>query len=204
MISRLLFAIFFGAVVGLIAGFLTFWPHLSLFSQNNSTVSIGGPFTLVDMNGEKRTEKNFMGKPMLIFFGFTNCPDICPSGLQTLTIALNNIGKDSQKLSSVFVSIDPERDTPQVLMKYVSSFHPQILALTGSQEQINGIVKAYRVYTKKISDQTDPERYFFDHSSFFYLMDKNGKYIKHYPSTVQVEVLSSELSNYLSPLNVAK
>lgn len=195
---RILYALIFGVSIGLLSGFLVFWNSIPQSTTKNTVVPIGGSFTLVDVSGKQRTEKDFFGKPMLVFFGFTNCPDICPSGLQTLTIALHNIGKYSQNLTPLFVSIDPERDTPQTLGNYLESFHSDIQGLTGSPEQIQKIIKTYRVYTKKISDPSEPNRYFFDHSSFFYLMDIEGKYVKHFPSSISAEALSSELSSYLS------
>ncbi|MFM7084029.1 MAG: SCO family protein [Hyphomicrobium sp.] len=195
---RILYALIFGVMIGLLSGFLTFWNATPPITTKNTLVPIGGSFTLEDVSGKQRTEKDFFGKPMLVFFGFTNCPDICPSGLQTLTIALHNIGKFSKNLTPLFVSIDPERDTPQVMGKYLESFHSTIQGLTGSPEQIQKIIKAYRVYAKKTSDPSELHRYFFDHSSFFYLMDSEGKYVKHFPSSISAETLSSELTSYLS------
>lgn len=201
MSSRLLLAIFLGAIFGLAGGLITYWPS-HLFFSKSASVAIGGPFTLVNVTGQERTEKDFLGKPMLIFFGFTNCPDICPSGLQTLTVSLNKLGQASQKISLVFVTIDPERDTPQVLKTYLANFHTNIEGLTGSNQQVEQIVKVYRVYTKKIPDTMEPKRYYFDHSSFFYLMDGAGKYVKHFPSSITAEALSAELSSYLSNVKI--
>lgn len=186
-------------IIGSLLGAATAYKFLSPSepgSQGRFTegqVAIGGPFSLVDQTGARVSEKDFLGKPMLIFFGFTNCPDVCPSGLQTLTVALNALGEQAQKLSPVFVSVDPDRDTPAALAAYIQSFHPLIRGLTGTPDEVQAAAKSYRVYYKKVPDPADATRYNVDHSAFFYLMDKNGQYVKHFPHTVDAEKLAEAI-----------
>ena len=110
---------------------------------------VGGPFSLTDQDGRRVSEKDFLGKHMLVFFGYTYCPDICPTELQVMTAALDTLGPEAEKIQPVFVSVDPERDTPEVLKSYVENFGPRLIGLTGTPEEIAAIAKAYRVYYAK-------------------------------------------------------
>lgn len=143
-------------------------------------VSIGGPFTLTDQDGRSVTEKDFAGKLMLVYFGFTSCPDICPTALQTVAIALDELGADVEKVTPILISIDPERDTPPVMKEYVASFHERMVGLTGTPEQVAAAARAYRVYYQKVQLQGSSLEYSVDHSGFLYLMDRNGKYLAHF------------------------
>jgi protein SCO1/2 len=131
---------------------------------------------------------------MLVYFGFTNCPDVCPSGLQTLTVALDKLGDKAERLTALFITIDPERDTPQTLAAYIKSFHPRIQALSGSVDDVQAAIKTYRVYAVKVPDASDPKRYNIDHSSFFYLMDAQGRYVKHFPHSTDAGSLAEALA----------
>jgi protein SCO1/2 len=137
-------------------------------------VPIGGAFELTDQDGRRVTEKDLLGRPSAIFFGFTSCPDVCPSTLLELTNWLKMLGSDADKLNTVFISVDSERDTPEQLKLYLSSFDPRIRGLTGNEGQIEQVTKAYRVYYKRIAQ--DDARYTYDHSAVIYLMDKDGRY----------------------------
>ena len=137
--------------------------------------AIGGPFELVNGDGETVTDKTFAGKPTLIFFGFTFCPDVCPTTLSELQGWIDTLGDDAGKLNYAFVSVDPERDTPEVMRDYVGAFDERIIPLTGTQEQVDGIVKAYRVYAKKVP--LDDGDYTMDHSAAVYLMDADNKFV---------------------------
>jgi protein SCO1 len=158
---------------------------------------IGGPFNLTTHTGKQVNDKDFAGKPMLVFFGFTNCPDICPSGLQIITAALDKLGTKSEELSPLFITIDPDRDTPEKLAAYMQSFHPRITALSGTVDNIAAVKKAYRVYAEKVADEKTPGAYSIDHSTFFYLMDKSGEYVKHFPHSIDAEKLAAELQKAL-------
>ena len=136
--------------------------------------SVGGPFRLVGHDGKERTEEDFAGAPFLVFFGFTHCPDICPTKLFEISQILDALGKD-RKAGALFVSVDPERDTPEVLKSYLSSFDPRIIGLTGSPEQVQATVRAYRAYAKKVPLKDGD--YTMDHTAIVYLMDKRGAFV---------------------------
>ncbi|MGW5958352.1 SCO family protein [Methylorubrum thiocyanatum] len=135
--------------------------------------SIGGPFTLVNQDGATVTERDFAGKPYLMFFGFTHCPDVCPTTLQQISDVLTALGPKADTLKVAFVSVDPERDTPDSLKTYLSSFDPRIVGLTGSPEQVAAAVKTFRAYAKKVPSQSGD--YTMEHTALVYLMDaRNG------------------------------
>ncbi|MEJ8473407.1 SCO family protein [Roseibium algae] len=137
--------------------------------------AIGGPFELVNGAGETVTDKDMAGKPTVYFFGFTFCPDVCPTTLSDMQGWISTLGDDAQKLNFAFVSIDPERDTPEVLSDYVAAFDDSIQPLTGSREQIDAMTKAYRVYAKKVP--LDDGDYTMDHSASAFLMDTNNRFV---------------------------
>ncbi|MDX2308877.1 MAG: SCO family protein [Hyphomicrobium sp.] len=155
---------------------------------------IGGPFALVDPTGKRVTNKDFAGRPMVVFFGFTNCPDVCPSGLQVLGAALDKAGDKAKSVAPLFITVDPERDTVEKMGPYVKSFHPSIIGLTGTPDEVAAAVKVYRVYALKVPNKDDPNRYNVDHSSFFYLMDSHGNYVKHFPHTTDVDTLAQAIA----------
>jgi protein SCO1 len=144
-------------------------------TQQAKSVPIGGPFELVDQDGIKVTDKTFLGKPSVIFFGYTSCPDACPTTLSSLSTWLNAIGPDADELNVLFISIDPERDTSAHLKEYLSSFDPRIRGLTGTDEQIAAVAKEYRIYYKRI--QLEDGGYAMDHTAVIYLMDRAGRFV---------------------------
>jgi protein SCO1/2 len=113
---------------------------------------VGGAFSLTDQTGKRVTDKDFRGRYTLVFFGFTNCPDVCPSALQVMAAALDKLGPEGQKITPLFITVDPERDTPAQLAGYLKSFHPRLVGLTGTPAEIEAVTKAYRVYVKKVAD----------------------------------------------------
>ncbi|PVB62987.1 SCO family protein [Labrenzia sp. 011] len=137
--------------------------------------AIGGPFELINGDGETVTDQTFAGKPSLFFFGFTYCPDVCPTTLAELQGWMEALGEDAAKLNYAFVTVDPERDTPEVMRDYVWAFDKRITPLTGSREQIDAIIKAYRVYAKKVP--LDDGDYTMDHSAAVYLMDADNRFV---------------------------
>jgi protein SCO1/2 len=145
-------------------------------ASQRSTAQIGGPFQLVDMNGRTVTEKTLLGRPTAIFFGFTYCPEVCPTTMAEVTAWLKALGPDADKLNVVFVSVDPERDTPEQLKLYLSNFDPRIQGFTGTPETIARTAKAYRVYYQKVA--TDGGGYTLDHSSAIYLFDAWGRFVE--------------------------
>lgn len=142
--------------------------------------SVGGPFELVDQTGKLRTERDFRGKHMLVFFGFLYCPDICPATLQVITETLERLGDKSQALTPIFISVDPARDTPEELAKYLGNFDRRIVGLTGTPEQVDRAVKAYKAYYKKVSEPNLPDAYSIEHSTRIYLMGPDGRYVTHF------------------------
>lgn len=153
-------------------------------TQSSGTASIGGPFELVNQNGDIVTEKDFGGKYMLIYFGYTFCPDVCPTELQVMGTALDMMPKDiADEVSPIFISVDPQRDTIGALGAYVPHFHERMVGLTGTVAQTSAAAKAYRVYYAKAIPEGEPkdtDSYLMDHSSFVYLMGRDGAFIRHF------------------------
>ena len=137
------------------------------------TTSIGGPFALVDHNGKAITHRDLEGAPTLIFFGFTHCPDVCPTTLMEITQVFEQLGPQA-KIRALFVTVDPERDTPELLKDYLSNFDPRITGVTGPRENIDAALKAWRVFARKTKGEGDS--YSVDHSSVVYLMDRQGRF----------------------------
>ena len=137
--------------------------------------AIGGPFHLVDQDGRPASDQDLKGKPFLVFFGFTYCPEICPTTLFDISEVLRNLGPDAQKVSALFVTVDPERDAPAAMKDYLSSFDPHLVGLTGDPAAIAAVAKEYRVYLKKVP--LDNGDYTMDHTALVYLMDKDGRFV---------------------------
>jgi protein SCO1 len=160
-----------------------------------SPSAVGGPFTLTDQDGRTVTETDFKGKPFLVFFGFTHCPDICPAALFDMSETFRRLGPDAEKVSALFISVDPERDTPEKLKDYLQSFHPRISALTGTQEQIEAVTKAYKAYAKKVP--LDGGEYTVDHSAVVYLMDREGRFVAPFNLKRPADESAKDLRRYL-------
>jgi protein SCO1/2 len=160
---------------------------------------VGGPFTLTDQTGKTVTDADFRGKFMLIYFGFTFCPDVCPTELQVISGALQKLGPKADKVQPIFVTVDPERDTTEVLAKYVKQFDPRLIGLTGTPEQIAAVAKAYRVYYEKVKEEgaTSPDDYTVDHSSVAYLMGPDGKFLTFFPPGVSPDQMAEKIGSYL-------
>ncbi len=142
---------------------------------------VGGPFELTDHTGHARSNNDFRGKLMLVYFGFTYCPDICPTDLQAIGLALDKLGKDGESVQPLFITVDPERDTTEHLAQYVPMFHPRLIGLTGSAEAIRKAADAYKVYYAKIALGKTADDYTVDHTAFIYLMDRDGNYLGFFP-----------------------
>jgi len=138
-------------------------------------VAVGGPFSLTDQDGKTITDADMKGHPFIVFFGFTHCPDVCPTTLYDLSQALNGLGDDAKNIPALFVTVDPERDTPEVMKRYVSNFNPDIRGVTGEPAAIQAMVKAYRGYAKKVP--TEDGDYTMDHTAVVYLMGADGQFI---------------------------
>jgi protein SCO1/2 len=161
-------------------------------------VAIGGPFSLIDETGAPVTEKTYRGRHMLIFFGFTYCPDVCPTELAKIAATLDLLGQDAQRLVPLFVSIDPERDTPEALAQYTELFHPAIVGLTGSEQQIAAVARAFRVYYNKVKTGPEPDAYTMDHSAFIYLMGPDGGFRQFFSPQATPEQMAAAIRAQLA------
>ena len=155
--------------------------------------AIGGPFELVDHTGRPVSAANFAGKFMLIYFGFTHCPDVCPTELQVMANAMDVLGADNARVVPVFITVDPERDTPAQLKDYVAAFHPAMVGLTGAPDQVAAVAKAYKVYFSKQPNAGAPDDYQVDHTSFVYLMGPDGGLRSMFRSGASAETMAGEI-----------
>jgi protein SCO1/2 len=162
--------------------------------QSTGEVAIGGPFSLIDQDGVRRTDKDFAGKAMLIFFGFTHCPDVCPTTMSIISAALEQLGEDADRVRPIFVTVDPKRDTPELLKGYLMSFDPRFVGLTGTEEEVAAAARAYKVYYRAQSAEPDAA---FDHSSIIYLMDSNGRYLAHYTLETKPDEMAASIKEKL-------
>ncbi len=156
----------------------------------SGVAQVGGPFQLINHLGQPVSEADFKGRHMLVYFGYTFCPDVCPIELQTMSEALDQLGEAAQSVKPILITIDPERDTPEVLAAYREHFHPSLVALTGTVEQVRQAAKAFRVYYARTDDSAD---YFMDHSSFVYLMDPQGRYLTHFRPATSPEEMAKRI-----------
>lgn len=163
-----------GAAALAAAAFITFAPGGRQAGQSLAS-SVGGPFALTTTEGRTLTDKDLRGAPFLVFFGFTHCPDICPTKLFEISEVLRAAGTKGEKLRALFISVDPERDTVETLKSYLGSFDPRIIGLTGDRAAIDAAIKAYRGYSKKVPLKDGD--YTMDHTALVYLMDKNGGFV---------------------------
>ena len=157
--------------------------------------AIGGPFQLVDQSGATVTEKNLQGKPSLIFFGFTHCPDVCPTALFEMSEILRAMGKDADRVNAYFISVDPERDNKDAMKDYLSSFDPHLTGLTGDPEAVARVLTAYRVYAKKVPLKDGD--YTMDHTALTYLMDRDGKFVAPFNLNRKPDEAAADLKKYL-------
>jgi protein SCO1/2 len=179
-------AVFFGAIF-LVTGF-------SPAPSARASV-IGGPFHLIDQNGKPFSDKDMRGKPYLVFFGYTHCPDICPTTLFEMSQLFRKLGPDANRLGALFITVDPERDTQAVLKDYLSSFDPHLRGLTGNQQAISQVMRDYRVYAKKVP--LEGGDYSMDHSAIVYLMDKDGHFVAPFSLQRTAAAEAAELRQYL-------
>ncbi len=157
--------------------------------------AIGGAFQLVDQDGRAITDRDMKGKPFLVFFGFTHCPDVCPTTLFEVSEIYSKLGKDADRVGALFVTVDPERDTPAKLKDYLSSFDPHLRGLTGDAAAIAAMEKIYRVYSKKVPLKDGD--YTMDHSALVYLMDKQGRFVAPFNIKRRPEEAAADLRKYL-------
>jgi protein SCO1 len=161
----------------------------------SQAAAIGGPFRLVDQDGRAFTEQDMKGKPFLVFFGFTHCPDICPTTLFDMSEVLRSMGADADKVGAIYITVDPERDTSALMKDYLSNFDPHLRGLTGDPAAIAAVAKEYRVYYKKVPLESGD--YTMDHTAIVYLMDKDGHFVAPFNLKRKPDVAAADLRKYL-------
>lgn len=179
----------------LVVGLLVLFWAMGGVSKVAQPAAIGGPFQLTDQNGQTITDKSLKGKPTLIFFGYTHCPDVCPTSLFELSEVLRALGKDADKVNAVFISVDPERDTPATMKDYLSSFDPHLEGLSGDPAETAKVITSYRVYAKKVP--TKDGDYTMDHTALIYLMDRDGRFVSPFNLKRTPEEAAADLKRYL-------
>ena len=198
MRAKLIVSILAGLLIGGIAA-LSMFPEArqaltpSAGTQTSGKALIGGPFTLTGADGKQVTNEAFRGRYMLVFFGFTHCPDICPAGLQLISAALAKIGDKAERFVPIFISVDPQRDTPETVATYVKNFDDRIVGLTGTPEEIASVAKAYKVFYEKMPNDASPEDYNMNHTSIIYVMDPKGEYVTHFTPMNSVDDMTTKL-----------
>ncbi len=179
--------LFFGAIL-----FVTGRASLPI---GQAVAGVGGPFHLEDQNGKAVSDADMKGKPFLVFFGFTHCPDICPTTLFDMSQLMQALGPDAARTAALFITVDPERDTPAVMKDYLSNFDPHLRGLTGDQASVSAATRAYRVYAKKVPLENGD--YTMDHTAVVYLMDKDGRFVAPFDMSRKPEAEAADLRRYM-------
>ena len=164
-------------------------------SVGPAIAAVGGPFQLVDQDGKTLSDADMKGRPFLVFFGYTHCPDVCPTTLFEMSQMLRALGPDAGRIGALFITVDPERDTPAVLKDYLASFDPHLRGLTGGPAAVDAALKAYRVYAKKVPLKDSD--YTMDHTAVVYLMDKNGRFVTPFNMKRTAEAEAADVRGYL-------
>ncbi|WP_431855886.1 SCO family protein [Azospirillum sp.] len=182
------------SLVGLaLAAGIAWWQVRHATQQvETSAAAVGGPFRLTDHTGKTVTDADYRGKYLLIYFGYTFCPDVCPTELSTMAASLDKLGPTADRIQPLFITIDPERDTVAHMADYVPLFHPRLVGLTGTPDEVRAVAKAYRVYAAKAPGSSG-EGYLMDHSSFVYLMGPDGKFIAVFPGGTSPEKMATDI-----------
>jgi protein SCO1 len=182
-------------VVGLVGLCIAAFVVLAPKTQEVGTSSVGGPFALTNQDGQPVTERDFAGRTHLVFFGFTHCPDVCPTTLQQIGDVLKALGPKGRDTRALFIAVDPERDTPEALKTYLASFDPRIVGLTGSPEAVNAAVKAYRAYVRKVP--TKDGDYTMEHTALVYVMNGQNRFLNALNLARPPEEAAAELAKML-------
>ncbi len=160
-----------------------------------AVAAVGGPFHLEDQNGKPVSDADMKGRPFLVFFGYTHCPDVCPTTLFEISQIMQKLGNDADRTGALFITVDPERDTPTALKDYLTSFDPHLRGLTGDPAAIGSALKAYRVYAKKVPLENGD--YTMDHTAVVYLMDKDGRFVAPFNMKQTADDAAAQLRRYL-------
>ena len=184
-------------VAGLVlcVGVIVFVEGRSAGTGTVQAAAIGGPFNLIDQDGQPFSDRDLKGKSFLVFFGFTHCPDVCPTTLFEMSEIMRNLGPEADRTAALFISVDPERDTAEAMKDYMSSFDPHVRGLTGNAEALAAVAKAYRVYYKKVP--LDGGDYTMDHTAIVYLMDKEGRFVSPFNMKRSAEAAAADLRKRL-------
>jgi len=182
-------------IAAFLAGATASMGVILLANERPRTVAIGGPFQLIDQDGRTVTEQALLGRPSLVFFGYTHCPDVCPATMYDISQIMQALGPDADRARAVFITVDPERDTQPVLKDYMSSFDPHITGLTGGLDAITTVAKEYRVYFRKVA--TEGDDYGMDHTAITYLMDKEGRFVAPFSLKRTTEEAAADLRRHL-------
>lgn len=186
-------------IIGLLVAVLLLGTGAFLWLSGSGSKSlIGGPFVLQDGNGKQVTDRDFRGNYMLVYFGYTFCPDVCPTTLNELASALDHLGAKANKLQPIFITVDPKRDTPSVMKQYTAAFTPRLIGLTGTAEQIADVAKEYRVYYAEHRTGPGPSDYSMDHSSILYLMGPDGQFIAPIRADESGDQMATDLAKLMS------
>lgn len=179
------------------AGIIGSGPAFRDSDAGSGTAQVGGPFTLIDPEGRTVRDTDFRGRLMLVYFGFTHCPDVCPTDLSSIGEAIRELGPAADGIAPIFITVDPERDTPTVMGDYVQLIDPRVIGLTGSPEAAGAAAKAYRVFYKRAERPDSPGDYGVDHSAYTYLMDRDGKFLTVFRHGTEPEALAAGIKRYL-------
>ncbi len=187
-------AAFLAGLVAVLGVFLYFGGH-SVSAIRPAVASVGGPFQLEDQNGKPFSDRDMKGRPFLVFFGYTHCPDVCPTTLFEMSEVLKALGKDADRTGALFITVDPARDTPAELKDYLSNFDPHLRALTGDPAAVAAALKAYRIYAAKVPLKDGD--YTMDHTAAVFLMDKDGRFVAPFNMKQSPEAAAGELRRYM-------
>lgn len=190
-LKRLVLTLAFGIVlaIGLAAALPWIMPVQNHAEQSTGKALVGGAFELSDQTGKRVKDTDFHGKYMLIYFGYTFCPDVCPTELQVMSAAVDGLGADADKVQPIFITVDPDRDTVAQMALYVSNFSDKLIGLTGSQTDISGATRAYRVYSAKVKDENSSADYLMDHTSMVFLMGPDGDFRRVFSHGTDAEAM---------------
>ncbi len=194
------------AVALVVAAVVVWWqaeqeggqPGRAMALIGASAPNLGGPFTLTDDSGAAVTDRSYAGRYMLVYFGYALCPDICPTELDRMARALDLLGPAAERVQPLFITVDPERDTVETMHDYVRQFHPRLVGLTGTPEQIAQVARAYRVYFARVA-LAGTDTYTMDHSSFVYLMGPDGRSLTVFPTNTTAEAMAEGIRSRMDP-----
>ena len=173
---------------------LTFLVLVPLLAK---AADIGGPFSLTDHHGNRVSQYSYEGKYLLVFFGYTFCSDVCPTELLVMGQTLDELGDGAERVQAIFITVDPERDTPETLAEYVPNFHPDLIGLTGTPEEVAAAAKEYRVYYRKSETEAGETQYLMEHSSIVYFMNPNSEYVAHFVLGQNAETIAERIEEIL-------